>query len=99
VESFLGIKPGLRWLDWAKGVGLAAIGALGLKWLLCKENLLNNNPNSCNSMADLSTLLGLFTSAFALAELETIVKGVQAIEVDAVKAMTEIVHVESDLFG
>lgn len=85
--------------DALKAAGIAILAALGLNWLRCDSNLVNKSKNQCGNMGDLSTLLGLFTAAFALANLETIVKEVQKIEVDAVKAMTTIVGVEHDLFG
>lgn len=73
------------WAD-AVAVGLAA---LGLDWLRCKENPFNNNGNACGLWNDLEGILGLFAGVLALADLETLVKEVQDVELEAVQIVKD----------
>lgn len=68
-ERFLGIKPGIRWLDWAAGIVTAA---LGLEvWNLLKCGVLRNlwNSRGCGLWSALEDLLGLFADAIIFADL------------------------------
>lgn len=69
VESFLGIKPGIRWLDWAGGIVTAALGLEVFNLLRCNflKGLFNNR--GCGLWSALDDLLGLFADGILFADL------------------------------
>lgn len=69
-----------------------ALSALGLDWLKCNsaKNVLNNR--TCSLWNTLDDLLALATAVYAVAEFDTLVHDMQAVE-------EEVIGVAKDLFG
>lgn len=59
LRQWLGVKAGANFKDWAAGLLLAGLAALGLSGLNCDSNPFKNNPNACSLWGTLAKLLGL----------------------------------------
>lgn len=94
---FVGAVPGTSYLEWAKGLALAGLAALGLKGLACENNPLKGKDCSSNVWGDLESLLfgaAVFGITVNLAE---IIDAAVQVEQEALGAITALVSIDSSV--
>lgn len=96
LERWLGVKAGLSNLDWAKGLVVAALAALGLGGLSCSTfgNLLGKR--GCGLWQGLEDLLGLLFDAVIFADLCGLLPEVEALFADLEAPLVSLVASAAD---
>lgn len=93
LRDWLGAKTGVNFKDWAAGLVLAGLAALGLSGLASKCNPLRRTNDPCAWWNGLDSLLGLATATLLALEFETLIKEMQAIEHDVTVAAKDVFHI------
>lgn len=96
LERWLGVKAGLSNLDWAKGLVVAALAALGLGGLSCSTlgNLLRNR--GCGLWSGLEDLLGLLFDAVIFTDLCGLLPEVETLFADLEAPIVDLVSSAAD---
>ena len=91
LERWLGVKAGLSNLDWAKGLVLAALGALGLSGLNCSllRGLLGRR--GCGLWSGLDDILGLLFDAVFLVDLCAIIPELEVLFADVEDPLVDLI--------
>lgn len=96
LERWLGVQAGLSNLDWAKGLVVAALAALGLGGLSCSTlgNLLRNR--GCGLWSGLEDLLGLLFDAVIFTDLCGLLPEVETLFADLEAPIVDLVSSAAD---
>jgi hypothetical protein len=96
LERWLGVKAGLSNLDWAKGLVLAALGALGLSGFTCSLFQSLFGKRGCGLWSGLDDLLGLFLDAVLFVDLCALLPELESLFAAFEAPLVEVIATAAD---